>query len=98
MEKELCRRISFQNFKDAMSSIGANPYQVVRQMLIALPREERIAIYLRFWRNETIEEIALALGTSWEKTDHLLISAKEKLREKLAAYVIDRGAATRAAA
>lgn len=89
---------SLQEFKDAMNAINLDPHQLLRQTLISLPREERIAIYLRFWRNETIEEIALALGISWEKADCLLSRAKEKLRERLSAYLIDNDATAFAAA
>ncbi len=48
-----------------------------------LDAQERIIIYCRFWENMSILEISSFLGISWEKTDQILTSTLEQLRENL---------------
>lgn len=49
----------------------------------ALPKleaNERIAIYLRFWENLSIQEIAQFMKLSWHSVDQLINTALEFLR------------------
>lgn len=54
--------------------------KTLHQSLPKLSDEEIISIYLRFWENKTIEEIAGILRKSWDETDHLIDSAIGNLR------------------
>ncbi len=48
-----------------------------------LDDQQKVIIHCRFWENMSILEISRFLGMSWSKTDKLLTSTLEQLREVL---------------
>ena len=50
------------------------------EALSKLEANERIAIYLRFWENLSIQEIAQFMKLSWDSVDQLISAALEFLR------------------
>ncbi len=64
-----------------MEPFSKMDHQLVRAALRELSNDHRRAVYLRFWENRSIEEIAQTLGQSWDEVDDLLEEAFEKIRE-----------------
>lgn len=64
-----------------MESFSKMDHQLVRAALRELSNGHRRAVYLRFWENQSIEDIAQTLGRSWNEVDDLLEEAFEKIRE-----------------
>jgi DNA-directed RNA polymerase specialized sigma24 family protein len=68
---------------------------ILRNVLCQLGYEQRLAIYLRFWSQYTINEIANFIGKSWDYTDRLIertltdllseIAKNNKVKEQLRA-------------
>lgn len=55
--------------------------------LKSLPPDAQRAVYLRFWENCLIEEIAASLAITWEAADHLLEESIFFIREFLCLIV-----------
>lgn len=55
-------------------------YIILRNSLAQLSKTERKVIYLRFWENMTIQEIAKMHRMSWERVDNLIDETLLKLR------------------
>ena len=53
------------------------------EALVALPPYHQKAIYLRFWENFSIGEIASSLKLTWEQTDKLIEESLLRLNLKL---------------
>lgn len=60
-----------------------DPGSPLREALKGLPPESQRAVFLRFWENNTIEEIAKDLRVSWDHADFLIDQAIFELREFL---------------
>lgn len=63
---------------------------LIRSELRKLPEDMKTAIILRFWQNETIEEISQQIKKSWDETNDLIIKGLEIIKQgPLAYYVTD---------
>ncbi|HLE12952.1 MAG: hypothetical protein A2504_13020 [Bdellovibrionales bacterium RIFOXYD12_FULL_39_22] len=61
----------------------------LNQFLPTLSDEAQTALHMRYWELMTIEEIARAMGKTWDVTDRLIESALKRLRDLLADGVDD---------
>ena len=58
-------------------------HKLKAQYLPSLSEDQRIAVYLRFWENLSIQEIANFLNIKWSKADSIVESALNDLFEMI---------------
>jgi len=58
-------------------------FDLLKEALAYLSPKQRLVVYLRFWDNMTIQEIARYLGHSWRSTDLMLDGAVNHLRVRI---------------
>lgn len=71
--------------RDAVADI-----KILRSLLPSLSLDEQAAIEMRFWEDLSIDEIAFALGLSWQDADQLLENSIQKLRQGFEKVYRDR--------
>lgn len=54
--------------------------EVLCELLRGLPEPRATVIYLRYWEEMTIQQIASALGQTWSSIDFMLEESLEELR------------------
>lgn len=69
-------------FKKPIAMTQEN-FDLLREALAFLSPKQRLIVYLRFWDNMTIQEIARYIGHSWNATDMLLDGAINHLRMRI---------------
>lgn len=70
-------------FKKPESSLSQENFELLKEALIYLSPKQRLIVYLRFWDNMTIQEIARYIGHSWNSTDLMLDGAVNHLRVRI---------------
>jgi len=55
----------------------------LKRALSNLPPKTQRLIYLRFWENMTIEEIAIEMRLTWDEADRAITVALANLRESM---------------
>ncbi len=73
------RKLNFGKPKNVTSE----SFELLNQALEFLSPKQRLIIYLRFWDNMTIQEIARYIGQSWTSTDVMIDSAINHLRVRI---------------
>ena len=58
-------------------------YELLSEALDFLTPKQRLIVYLRFWDNMTIQEIARYIGQSWDSTDSMIEAAVNHLRVRI---------------
>ena len=58
-------------------------YTDIHRCIGLLPQRQALAIWLKYWENMNISEIASIMDTSYKTVDMLLVHAKQKLRKLL---------------
>ena len=58
-------------------------FALLQEALDYLSPKQRLVVYLRFWDNMTIQEIAKYIGHSWEATDKMIDFAINHLRLRI---------------
>lgn len=58
-------------------------FGLMTEALSFLSPKQRLIIYLRFWDNMTIQEIARYVGHSWTSTDTMIDSAIHHMRVRI---------------
>jgi DNA-directed RNA polymerase specialized sigma24 family protein len=58
-------------------------FGLMKEALSYLSPKQRLIIYLRFWDNMTIQEIARYVGYSWTSTDTMIESAIHHMRVRI---------------
>ncbi len=69
-------------FKKPITMTQEN-FDLLREALAFLSPKQRLIVYLRFWDNMTIQEIARYIGQSWSTTDKMLDGAINHLRLRI---------------
>ena len=69
-------------FKKPITMTQEN-FDLLREALAYLSPKQRLIVYLRFWDNMTIQEIARYIGQSWSTTDAMLDGAINHLRMRI---------------
>ena len=59
-------------------------FDQLKEALAFLSPKQRLIIYLRFWDNMTIQEIARYIGHTWSSTDTMIDGAVNHLRVRTA--------------
>lgn len=67
-----------------------NYMQILESELPKLSRQERTAIYLRFWVPCTIAQVATELKVSWEAADAIIDMAVLKLRNGIREHKLSK--------
>ena len=67
-----------------------NYMQILESELPKLNRQERTAIYLRFWVPCTIAQVATELKVSWEAADAIIDMAVLKLRNGIREHKLSK--------
>ena len=57
--------------------------ETLYENLHELNPDQLVAVYLRFWQQMTIQQVARFLNRSWSSTDELLESAISELRSRM---------------
>ncbi len=70
------------SFKKPIASSDEN-FELLSEALDFLSPKQRLIVYLRFWDNMTIQEIARYIGHSWDSTDSMIESAVNHLRVRI---------------
>lgn len=65
------------------SKLTEGNYELLKEALEFLSPKQRLLVYLRFWDNMTIQEIARYIGHSWNSTDTMIDSAINHLRMRI---------------
>lgn len=65
------------------SAISEENFELLKEALEMLSPKQRLVVYLRFWDNMTIQEIARYIGHSWDSTDQLIEDAVNHLRLRI---------------
>lgn len=58
-------------------------FELLKEALAYLSPKQRLIVYMRFWDNLTIQEIARYLGHSWSRTDMMIDEAINHLRVRI---------------
>jgi len=58
-------------------------FTLLHDALAYLSPKQRLVVYLRYWDNMTIQEIARYIGQSWNSTDMMLDGAVNHLRVRI---------------
>jgi DNA-directed RNA polymerase specialized sigma24 family protein len=75
----LVKRLKFSKpFEMSEQNFG-----LMKEALTHLSPKQRLIIYLRFWDNMTIQEIARYVGHSWTSTDMMIDSAIHHMRVRI---------------
>lgn len=69
-------------FKKPLTMTQEN-FDLLKEALAFLSPKQRLIVYLRFWDNMTIQEIARYIGHSWSSTDMMLDGAVNHLRMRI---------------
>lgn len=69
-------------FKKPVTMTQEN-FDLLKEALAFLSPKQRLIVYLRFWDNMTIQEIARYIGHSWNSTDMMLDGAVNHLRLRI---------------
>lgn len=64
-------------------SMSRENFELLKDALLYLSPKQRLILYLRFWDNMTIQEIARYIGQSWNSTDMMLDGAVNHLRVRI---------------
>jgi RNA polymerase sigma factor (sigma-70 family) len=73
----------YTEFLNAMNNQKICTKEILHACINQLPSQEKEAIQSRYWGHRSLQEIANALGVSWEEADALIKSAHTKLKEGL---------------
>lgn len=55
--------------------------KVVREAVLRLPIDEKLIVLLRFWENNSIQDIAETLEMPWDEVERSLKKSLKKLKE-----------------
>lgn len=64
-------------------NLSQENFELLKEALAYLSPKQRLIVYLRFWDNMTIQEIARYIGQSWNSTDMMLDGAVNHLRVRI---------------
>lgn len=64
-------------------TLSEENFDLLQEALSFLSPKQRLLVYLRFWDNMTIQEIARYVGQSWSSTDATIDSAVNHLRLRI---------------
>lgn len=64
-------------------TLSPENFALLKDALAYLSPKQRLIVYLRFWDNMTIQEIARYIGQSWNSTDMMLDGAVNHLRVRI---------------
>lgn len=65
------------------NALSDENYELLSEALDFLTPKQRLIVYLRFWDNMTIQEIARYIGHSWDSTDSMIEAAVNHLRVRI---------------
>ena len=65
------------------NALSDENYELLSEALDFLTPKQRLIVYLRFWDNMTIQEIARYIGQSWDSTDSMIEAAVNHLRVRI---------------
>lgn len=73
----------YREFLNAMNNQKICTKEILHACIERLSAREREAIQSRYWGRRSLQEIAHALGVSWEEADALIKTAHANLKEAL---------------
>ncbi len=82
------------NQKMGLNSVSAlsnnDKRDLLRLVMGRLAFIDRVAVALRFWENDSIQEISDFLGTDWDETDRRINRSVKMLRHALNEFTINQ--------
>ncbi|HLE10976.1 MAG TPA: sigma factor-like helix-turn-helix DNA-binding protein [Bacteriovoracaceae bacterium] len=69
--------------EDFTKTNNTDNIEKLHHVLPTLSKDAQAALHMRYWESMSIEEIARAMGKTWDVTDRLIESTLKKLKHLL---------------